>query len=82
MKLGFLASHRGSDMQAVVDACAWGRLAATPVVVISNNAESEALARARRHGIPHAHLSGTTHPEPGRLDGAIRTTLVSAVALA
>jgi phosphoribosylglycinamide formyltransferase-1 len=77
VKLGFLASHRGSDMQAVVDACASGRLTATPAVVISNNAGSEALARARQHGMPYAHLSGTTHPAPGRLDGAIRDTLVS-----
>ena len=35
MKLGFLASHRGTDMQAVLDACAEGRLRATPVVVIT-----------------------------------------------
>ncbi len=77
MRLGVLASHRGSVLQAVVDACAAGRLAATPAVVISNNGESEALARARRHGIPHAHLSGVTHPDPAALDAAIRDTLVA-----
>jgi phosphoribosylglycinamide formyltransferase 1 len=77
VRLGVLASHRGSVMQAVVDACAAGRLAATPAVVISNNGESEALARARRQGIPHAHLSGVTHPDPAALDAAIRDTLVA-----
>jgi folate-dependent phosphoribosylglycinamide formyltransferase PurN len=30
VKLGFLASHRGSDVQAVLEACASGRLAAMP----------------------------------------------------
>ena len=33
MKLGFLASHRGSDVQAVIEACANGSLAAVPRLV-------------------------------------------------
>jgi phosphoribosylglycinamide formyltransferase-1 len=77
MNLGFLASHRGSNMQALVDAARDGRLHATPRVVISNNGDAEALARARREGLPAYHLSGKTHPEPGRLDEAIRDTLAS-----
>jgi phosphoribosylglycinamide formyltransferase-1 len=77
VKLGILASHRGSSLQAVIDACGAGRLAATPAVVISNNADAEALARARRHGIPHAHLSGAAHPDAARLDAAIRDTLAA-----
>lgn len=64
MRLGFLASHRGSGVQAVVDACASGRLAATPAVVISNNADAEVLARAQGAGLPRYHLSRTTHREP------------------
>ena len=63
MKLGLLASHRGSGVQAVVEACASGRLAAVPRLVISNNADAEVLTRARRHGIPSCHLSGATHPD-------------------
>jgi phosphoribosylglycinamide formyltransferase-1 len=77
VKLGFLASHRGSDVQAVVEACESGRLAAVPRLVISNNVDAEVLARARRHGIPATHLSGMTHPDPGRLDAAILDALVS-----
>lgn len=75
MRLGFLASHRGTDMQAVLDACAVGRLRATPAVVISNNAEAEALERAARAGIARYHLSGTTHPDPIALDEAILDVL-------
>jgi phosphoribosylglycinamide formyltransferase-1 len=76
MKIGFLASHRGSDMQAVLDACRAGRLHATPAVVISNTRDAEALARAQREGIPHYHLSATTHPDPEALDTAILDALV------
>ena len=56
MNLGFLASHRGSNMQAVIDACHAGTLPATAAVVICNNRDAEALARARREGIPVCHL--------------------------
>jgi phosphoribosylglycinamide formyltransferase-1 len=71
MNLAFLASHRGSNMQHVLDACRAGLLRVRPCVVISNNGDSEALARARREGIAHYHLSRPTHPEPERLDSAI-----------
>ena len=75
LRLGFLASHGGSNMQAIIDACKEGRLDAKPAVVISNNSESTALERARHEGIPHYHLSSTTHPDPAGLDVAILRTL-------
>jgi phosphoribosylglycinamide formyltransferase 1 len=71
MNLGFLASHNGSNMQAVIDACQAGELKATPSVVISNNGDSEALARANRQAIPCYHLSSQTHPIAEQLDEAI-----------
>lgn len=77
MKIGFLASHYGSNMQAVIDACKSGQLQAVPCVVISNNSKAEALARAQREGIPHYHLSAVTHPSAEALDTAIWQTLVT-----
>ncbi len=71
LQLGFLASHRGTNMQAILDACKTGRLQARPRVVISNNSDSGVLQRASKAGVPAAHLSTYTHPEPGALDGAI-----------
>ncbi len=62
-------------MQAVMDACNSGSLDAKACVVISNNSESEALARARREGIPAYHFSRQTHPEPIQLDEAILSAL-------
>ncbi len=76
MKIGFLASHGGSNMQAIIDACKLGKLDATPAVVISNNSDSGALARAKTEGVPHYYLSGKTHPEPRELDQAILDTLL------
>ncbi len=70
--LAILASHGGSILQTVVDACEAGTVAAEVVLVISNNSNSPALARARGHGIKTLHLSASTHPEPNLLDHAIR----------
>lgn len=75
LRLGFLASHGGSNMQAIIDACREGRLAADPVAVISNNSASTALERAKREGIFGIHLSTATHPAPDDLDAAILSVL-------
>jgi len=75
MNLGFFASGRGTNMQAVMDACSSGFLDAKPCVVISNNSQSEALIRARRAGIPAYHLSSKSLPDPALLDQAILSTL-------
>jgi phosphoribosylglycinamide formyltransferase 1 len=72
--LGFLASHGGSNMQAIIDACKQGRLDARPCVVISNNSDATALARARQEGIPRYHISAATHPGEAE-DRAILRTL-------
>ena len=86
LRLGILASHAGTTMQAIIDACLQGRIHADVRVVIGNNSRSGALARARAHGIPTAHLSSVTHPNPNYLDRAIMETLdghgVDVVALA
>ena len=75
LQLGFLASHGGTNLQAILDACRQGRLRAQPRVVISNNSGSGALHRARSFGIPAVHLSRKTHPQPGALDQAICAAL-------
>jgi len=76
LKLGVLASGGGTNLQALIDRSEAGTLSARVVVVISNNSDAGALERARRHGIPALHLSRATHPEPERLDAAIRDALL------
>jgi phosphoribosylglycinamide formyltransferase-1 len=75
LRLGFLASGRGSNLEAILQACRDGRLSAVPVVVISNNADSGALALAGREMLPACHLSSKTHPDPAALDEAITAVL-------
>jgi len=75
MKLGFLASHNGSNMQAIIDACKAGTLDAEPAVVISNNSMSGALERARKESIPCYHISGAKYGTPEEEDQAILDTL-------
>ena len=73
--LGILASHGGSNLQAIMDACDNGSLKATVAVVVSNNSGSLAMRRARKSGIPAYHLSSSTHSDDGDLDVAIKNIL-------
>jgi phosphoribosylglycinamide formyltransferase-1 len=47
-----LVSGRGTNLQALLDACAAGSLGATIVLVASNRADAPALDRARSAGVP------------------------------
>lgn len=76
MRIAVLASHAGTVLQAIIDACNDARLPAEVCVVISNNSSSGAAERALRHGLPFRHLSGQTHPNPDQLDLAIQGTLI------
>ena len=86
LRLGFLASHGGSNFQAILDAIAGGGLPADARLVISNNSASMALERGRKAGLDTLHLSNATHPDPNALDravlGALRERGVNLVVLA
>lgn len=75
MNIAVLASHEGTTLQAVLDACAAGQIAARVALVIANNAGCGALRRARAAGIATLHLSSATHADPVQLDRAIATAL-------
>lgn len=75
--LGILASHRGTNLGAILTACKQGRVDAIPKVAISNNSDAVALTRAREAGIATAHLSSQTHPDLEALDEAILNTLLA-----
>lgn len=79
-RIAVLASHGGSILQAVMDACAAGALAAQVVMVISNNGGSLALRRAAAAGLETRHLSSRTHPHPAGLDAAICAALQASAA--
>lgn len=78
MNLGVLASHEGTTPQSLLDAFAGGRIPWRVSVVVSNNGDSGALAKARQAGVQAVHLSSRTHRDPVTLDAAIRDVLVAA----
>lgn len=54
--LGVLASGRGTNLQAIIDACAEARIPAVVRVVVSDVEDAFALERGRRAGIPAVHI--------------------------
>src|SRR6185503_19600925 len=71
LRIGVLASHEGTTLQSIIDACADERINGHVVVVISNNSGSGAVRRAAAAGIETFHLSSVTHSSGDSLDAAI-----------
>lgn len=55
-RIGVLGSGKGSNMAAIADACAEGKIAAQIALVISDVEEAGILAHARARGIPARYL--------------------------
>jgi phosphoribosylglycinamide formyltransferase-1 len=51
LRLGVLASGRGSNFQSIIDSINFGRLKAEIAVLITDNASAFAVDRAKKHGI-------------------------------
>ncbi len=56
LKLGVLASGRGSNFQSIIDEIAAGRLDASIRILITDNPEAYAIERAREHSIDHHYI--------------------------
>lgn len=67
LRVAALASGRGSNLQAIIDAIEAGQVQAQIVAVISNKKDAAALERARKHCLPDLFVD----PKPfvGRPDG-------------
>ncbi len=66
LRVAVLASGRGSNLQAVIDAIEAGAVQARIVAVISNKKDAVALERARKHGLPDLFVD--PKPFAGRPD--------------
>jgi phosphoribosylglycinamide formyltransferase-1 len=73
--LGVLASGRGSNLQAILDAIDAGRCPARVAVVVSDRKDAPALERARRAGIRAVHLDPGAYPDRTVFDDAIASVL-------
>ena len=68
LNLAVLASGGGTNLQALIDSIEQGRLNAEIKMVISNNSNSFALERARKHKIKDLHLSHKQFTTPEEFD--------------
>ena len=75
LRIGVLASHQGTNFQAIVSACQQGRVQANVVLLICNNSDAPVMARARKSGVPTVHLSSLTHPSSDVLDESMHNHL-------
>jgi len=71
LRLGVLASGRGSNLEAVIRACSDVKIHASVEVVISDRPQSRALEHARRNQIPAVHLDPKTHASREDYDEAV-----------
>lgn len=76
-RLVVLISGNGSNLQAILDACASAELPASVVCVISNNADAYGLKRAQNAGVEAIHFaklaSETRQQYDERLSDYVRT---------
>lgn len=73
--VGVLISGSGTNLQALIDACAEPDFPARIAVVISNRKRAHGLERARRAGIPTAWLWHRPHPTREAYDTLLVDTL-------
>jgi phosphoribosylglycinamide formyltransferase 1 len=60
-RLVVLVSGNGSNLQAILDACASGELPASVICVISNKADAYGLIRAKSAGVEAIHFAKLTN---------------------
>jgi phosphoribosylglycinamide formyltransferase-1 len=77
LRLGILASGRGSNFQSIVDAVETGRLNAQTAVLIVDSPNAFARERARKHGIEDLYLNPKESPSKDAYFERIRDELVS-----
>ncbi|WP_447872787.1 phosphoribosylglycinamide formyltransferase [Serratia fonticola] len=70
-KIVVLVSGQGSNLQALIDACQQGRIAATIVAVLSNNAQAYGLERAEEAGIAAQALDTKAFADREAFDTAL-----------
>ncbi|MGE0321575.1 MAG: phosphoribosylglycinamide formyltransferase [Polyangiaceae bacterium] len=78
LKLGVLVSGRGSNLQAVLDACEAGSLDAQVRLVLSNKSDAQALDRAEAAGVPTRVLDHRAFPSREAFDEEMLQVLRSA----
>ena len=87
LKLGIMMSGRGSNMLALLDACAKGDVQADPALIVSNRPEAEGLRAAAARGvdicaIDHKPFGKDREAFERNLDAALSKAGIELIALA
>jgi phosphoribosylglycinamide formyltransferase-1 len=75
LKIGVLISGRGSNLQALIDACALPDYPAEIALVIANRADAFGIERARRAGVPATVIPHRDFPDRDSFDAALDAAL-------
>jgi phosphoribosylglycinamide formyltransferase-1 len=75
LRLGVLVSGGGTNLQAILDAVAHGKLDAEVRVVISNQPAARALERAKGAGVATSVISHREFPDRAAFDARVVATL-------
>ncbi len=75
LRVGVLASGRGTNLQAIIEASEKGSIPAAVAVAISDNAGAPALERAAQHGIPAVHINFSDYKSKDDYERRILTEL-------
>jgi phosphoribosylglycinamide formyltransferase-1 len=74
-RLGVLVSGRGSNLQAIIDAIADGRLKAEIAVVISNREDAQGLEKARKAGVECLYVDHREYDSREEFDRSVVSEL-------
>jgi phosphoribosylglycinamide formyltransferase-1 len=74
-QLAVLASGRGSNFQALIDACDSDRFPATIALLITDNPGAYAIERAQRAGIPYQIVDFSSYPSKAAYDAALEAAM-------
>jgi len=77
LKIGVLASGRGSNFQAIIDEIEAGKIPAKIEILIVDNPNAYAIERAKKHGIPHLYINPKDFPSKEAFYEKIKDELIS-----
>jgi len=75
LAVAVLASGRGSNLQAILDACARPEFPARVAVVLSDRERAHALQHAATHGVPVRFLNPKDHADREAYDAALAAAI-------
>jgi len=78
LRIGVLVSGNGTNLQAILDACARGDIPGGVVLVVSSSAKAFALERARQAGVPTVVLAPKEFSDRASYDARLTNILGSA----